>query len=56
MKKHYNKRWLEQRWDAMQPERLEHIRLKRQMKAEKEVDENEESGHEDCRMRPDSAG
>ena len=25
MKKHYNKRWLEQRWDARQPERLEPI-------------------------------
>lgn len=29
MNKHYNKRWIEQRWDARQPERLEHIRLKR---------------------------
>lgn len=56
MKKHYNKRWLEQRWDAMNPERLEHIRLKRQMKTKKEANEDEEPGHEDCRMRPDSAG
>ena len=29
MKKHYNKRWLEQRWDARQPERLAHIKEKR---------------------------
>lgn len=28
-KKHYNKRWLEQRWDARQPERLAHIKEKR---------------------------
>ena len=56
MKKHYNKRWLEQRWDARQPERLEHIRLKRQLQVKKEANEDEEPGHEDCRMRPDSAG
>nr|DAF65541.1 MAG TPA: hypothetical protein [Caudoviricetes sp.] len=35
MKKHYNKRWLEKRWDARQPERLEHIRLKQQLKSKK---------------------
>lgn len=56
MKKHYNKRWLEQRWDARQPERLAHIRLKRQMQVKKEANEDEEPGHEDYRMRPDSAG
>lgn len=32
MKKHYNKRWLEQRLDARQPERLEHIQMKRQLR------------------------
>ena len=56
MKKHYNKRRLEQRWDARQPERLEHIQLKRQLRVKKEANEDEEPGHEDCRMRPDSAG
>ncbi len=56
VKKHYNKRRLEQRWDARQPERLEHIRLKRQLQVKKEANEDEEPGHEDCRMRPDSAG
>ena len=56
MKKHYNKRWLEQRWDARQPERLEHIRLKQQLKSKKEANANEEPGHEDHRMCPDSAG
>ena len=35
MKKHYNKRWLEQRWDERQPERLEHIRLKRQLRTKR---------------------
>lgn len=35
MKKHYNKRWLEQRLDARQPERLEHIRLKRQLRTKR---------------------
>lgn len=32
MKKHYNKRWLEQRWDARQPERLEHIQMKQKLR------------------------
>ena len=54
MKKHYNKRWLEQRWDARQPERLEHIRLKRQLRGKKEgvVSEAE---HWNCRVLPDHA-
>lgn len=55
MTKHYNKRWLEQRWDARQPERLEHIQLKRQMKAEKEVC-SDEAKHGNCRVLPDHAG
>lgn len=55
MKKHYNKRWLEQRWAARQPERLEHIRLKRQMKAEKEV-HRDEAEHGNRRVLPDHAG
>ena len=54
MKKHYNKRWLEQRWDARQPERLEHIRLKRQLKTKKEVDDNE-AKHGNRRVLPDHA-
>nr|UWD64715.1 MAG: hypothetical protein [Bacteriophage sp.] len=54
-KKHYNKRWLEQRWDARQPERLEHIRLKRQLRAKKEVDDNA-AKHRDRRVLPDHAG
>lgn len=29
MKKHYNKRWFEQRWDKNQPARLAHIKEKR---------------------------
>lgn len=56
MKKHYNKRQLEQRWDAMQPERLAHIKLKRQMQAEKEANEDEEPKHGDSGMRPDFEG
>lgn len=55
MRKHYNKRWLEQRWDARQPERLEHIQLKRQLRA-KEADKDDETEHENCRMLPDHAG
>lgn len=54
MKKHYNKRWLEQRLDARQPERLEHIRLKRQLRA-KEAGEDE-TEHGDSRVLPDHAG
>lgn len=56
MKKHYNKRWLEQRWDARQPERLEHIRLKRQLRVEKEVVRYEEARDHDSRVLPDHAG
>lgn len=55
MKKHYNKRWLEQRWDARQPERLEHIRLKRQLRGKKEECVSEEE-HGNCRVLPDHAG
>lgn len=55
MKKHYNKRWLEQRLDARQPERLEHIRLKRQLKEKMEV-RGDESEHRNCRVLPDHAG
>lgn len=55
MKKHYNKRWLEQRWDARQPERLEHIRLKRQLRGKKE-ECGSETEHGNCRMRPDPSG
>lgn len=54
MRKHYNKRWLEQRWDARQPERLEHIRLNRQLRAEKEADDNAEK-HRDRRVLPNHA-
>lgn len=36
MKKHYNKRWLEQRWDKRQPERLRHIKEKRPIRRKKE--------------------
>lgn len=53
-KKHYNKRWLEQRWDARQPERLEHIRLKRQLRTKKEVDDNA-AKYRDLRVLPDHA-
>ena len=55
MKKHYNKRWLEQRWDARQPERLEPIRLKRQLRGKKEECGSEEE-HGNCRVLPDHAG
>lgn len=53
-KKHYNKRWLEQRWDARQSERLEHIQMKRQMRAKREgcVGEAE---HGNCRVLPNHA-
>jgi hypothetical protein len=54
MKKHYNKRWLEQRWDARQPERLEHIRLKRQLRGKKEGCDSE-AEHGNRRVRPDSS-
>lgn len=54
MKKHYNKRWLEQRWGARQPERLEHIRLKRQLRIEKEGCCSE-AEHRNCRVLPDYA-
>lgn len=56
MKKHYNKRWLEQHWDARQLERLEHIGLKSQLKEKMEVNEDEESKHGDSGMRPDFEG
>jgi hypothetical protein len=55
MKKHYNKRWLEQRWDARQPERLEHIRLKRQLRGKKEGCDSE-AEHGNRRVLPDHAG
>lgn len=55
MRKYYNKRWLEQRLDARQPERLERIRLKRQMRAKKEVC-RDEAEHGNCRVLPDHAG
>lgn len=54
MKKHYNKRWFEQRWDARQPERLEHIQIKRKMRATKEANENE-TEHGDIRVLQDHA-
>lgn len=54
MKKHYNKRWLEQRWDARQPERMERIRLKRQLKEKMEV-RGDEAEHGNCRVLPDHA-
>lgn len=55
MKKHYNKRWLEQRWDARQPERLEHIQMKRQLRGKKEECGSEEE-YGNCRVLPDHAG
>lgn len=55
MKKHYNKRWLEQRWDARQPERLEHIQLKRQLREKKEA-RIDEAEHGNRRVLPDHAG
>jgi hypothetical protein len=54
VKKHYNKRWLEQRWDARQPERLEHIQLKRQLRKKEGC--GSEAEHGNCRMLPDHAG
>lgn len=57
MNKHYNKRWIEQRWDARkpeQPEQLEHIRLKRHLREKKEVC-GSEAEHGNCRVRPDHA-
>ena len=53
MKKHYNKRWLEKRWDARQPERLEHIQMKRQLRKKEECGSEEEHGN--CRVLPDHA-
>lgn len=55
MRKYYNKRWLERRWDARQPERMEHIRLKRQIKTKREVC-RDEAKHGNCRVLPDHAG
>lgn len=54
MNKHYNKRWIEQRLDARQPERLEQIRLKRQPREKKEVC-GSEAEHGNCRVLPDHA-
>lgn len=56
MKKHYNKRWLEQRLDARQPERLEHIRLKRQLRGKKEGRSSDEAEHGNYRVLSDHAG
>ena len=55
MRKHYNKRLLEQRWDARQPERLEHIRLKRILRAKGEEREDEPE-HKHCRVLQDLEG
>ena len=52
-KKHYNKRWLEQRWDARQPERLEHIQMKQQMRKKEGC--GSEAEHGNCRVLPDHA-
>lgn len=46
MKKHYNKRWLEQRWDKRQPERLRHIEEKRQIHSKKKAGSQEETKKE----------
>lgn len=54
MRKHYNKRWLEQRWDARQPDRLEHIWLKQQLREKKEECGSEEE-HGNRRVLPDHA-
>ena len=53
-KKHYSKRWLEQRWDARQPERLEHIHMKRQLREKMEGCGSEEE-HGNRRVLPDHA-
>ena len=55
MRKHYNKRGLEQRWDARQPERLEHIRLKRILRAKRE-ESKDEPEHDDNGMLQDFEG
>jgi hypothetical protein len=55
VKKHYNKRWLEQRLDARQSERLERIRLKRILRAKGEEREDEPE-HNDNRMLQDFEG
>ena len=55
MKKHYNKRWLEQRLDARQSERLERIRLQRILRAKGEEREDEPE-HNDNRMLQDFEG
>lgn len=55
MRKHYSKRWLEQRWDARQPERLEHIQMKRQLREKKEGCGSDEAEHRDRRVLPDHA-
>lgn len=49
MKKHCNKRW-----DARQPERLEHIQMKRQLRGKKEGC-GSEAEHGNCRVLPDHA-
>lgn len=50
-KKHYNKRWL-----ARQPERLDHIQMKRQLRGKKEGRGSDEAEHGNCRMLSDHAG
>lgn len=54
-KKHYSKRWLEQCWDARQPERLERIRLKKILRAKREEREDEPE-HDDNGMLQDFEG
>lgn len=54
MRKNYNKRWLEQRWDERQPARLAHIRMKRQLREKKEWC-GSEAEHGNHRVRPDHA-
>ena len=53
MKRRCNKRWLEQRWDARQSERLERIRLKRQLRKKEGC--GSEAEHGNYRVLPDHA-
>lgn len=48
MRKHYNKRWLEQRWDERQPARLAHIRMKQMERSNADV--SKDAVNQDSRL------
>ena len=47
-----NKRWLEQRWDKRQPDRLEHIRQKKLERMKKHESKSETQADHPVHERP----